>query len=113
MRQRFASIGVAFALTIGLLVAGTAAAQAESFILRNNGDTTIYHAYVSRASSSVWGSDILGQDVLSPGYQTTVSWPGSSFDTCYWDVAVVYSDGHTDYDWDVNFCNIGTVTSSY
>jgi hypothetical protein len=101
------------ALTIGLLTTATAAASAASFLLVNQGDHTVYHLYVSRHSTGDWGPDILGEDVLSPGYQTTISFPDDSFDTCYWDIGVVYEDGHTATDMDEDLCSTGTVYSHY
>ena len=113
MKHRFASMCVSLALTAGLVFAATASAAAASFLLVNRGDHTIYHLYVSRHSSGVWGPDILGADVLSPGYQTTISFPEGSFNTCEWDIGVVYSDGHTATDMDEDLCNTGTIYSHY
>ncbi len=114
MKYRLGSIWLTLALTLGLLTAGGAAASAASFVMVNDGSTTIYHVYVSRASSNRWEyPDVLGQNVLSPGYQTTISFPEGTFDTCYWDIAVVYSDGHTAYDWNEDLCTYGTVRSNY
>lgn len=112
--KQLGSLGLSLLLT-GVFAAGaTAAASAASFQLVNNGEHTVYHVYVSRASSQTWEyPDVLGADVLSPGYQTTVSFPEGTFNTCYWDIAVVYSDHHTIYDHNEDLCTYDKLTVSY
>lgn len=87
-------------------VGGAGVASAASFVLINDGTHTIYHVYVSRATSDTSEyPDSLGEDVLSPGCQVTINFPGSTFDTCNWDIAVVYSDHHTIYDRNEDLCS--------
>lgn len=112
MKQRVGSLFLALALLLSIASAGRATAAESSFVLVNKGSGTIYHVYLSRAGDNVWSNDFLGTRVLSPGYQITLSF-NSGFDTCHWDVAAVYSDGHTSYDWDEDLCTYGTIDATY
>lgn len=113
MKPRIVALSIALMFALGMLVPSRALAAPASFYLKNLGTTTIYHVYVSRHTSSDWGSDALGSQVLPVGSEETFTFPDDSFDTCEWDIAIVYSDGHTAYDWDTNLCDVSTLTSTY
>ena len=113
MKPRIVALSIALVFALGILIPSRAMATTASFSLKNLGTTTIYHVYVSRLSSSTWGSDALGSQVVPVGSEETFTFNDDSFDTCEWDIAIVYSDGHTAYDWDTNLCEVSTLTSTY
>lgn len=109
MKRRLVSLWQIAVLTLGIIASGTAIASASTaFYVENDSDTTVYHLYMSRHSSGIWGPDQLGSDVLRPGERLTLNVPDGAFDTCYWDVGVVFTDGTTDAA-DFDMCSGDTV----
>jgi len=77
----------ALTLALGAFAAAPAAAQTRTFQVVNESHYSIQRIYVSPASYSRWGFDRLGDDVLRPGYEFTLSvLPG------YYDVKLIDED---------------------
>jgi hypothetical protein len=99
---------------LGALAAlGTAgSAQAQSrldFTLVNRTGYQINEVYAGPVSSSSWGRDIMGQEVLPNGRSLNIRFNRSA-STCNWDLKVVYDDGD-ETEWrNVNLCSISRVT---
>ncbi len=75
-------------------------------IINDTSDTSIWYVYISPSSSSEWGDDLLGNEILSPDYY--ISWlvtPG------LWDVWFIDEDGY-DYTFMNQQIDLGT-TSEY
>jgi hypothetical protein len=65
-----------------------------NFTLYNESGRTITRLYISPSSSSKWGGDVLGLDVLNNGSSTRINFPGQSSESpCWWDVKVVFGGG--------------------
>jgi hypothetical protein len=90
MLARIKNILALGALCLGslLLTAAPAAAQTRSFQVVNQTRYRIDHIYVSPTDYSRWGYDRLGDDVLRPGYQLTISLIPD-----FYDVKLVDQDG--------------------
>ncbi|MDA3813847.1 MAG: hypothetical protein PF570_06290, partial [Candidatus Cloacimonetes bacterium] len=67
----------------------------EIKIVNDTDYTSIYYIYISPSSSTEWGDDLLGSDILYPGYY--ISWLVT---TGYWDIKFVDEDG-----WPYTFMN--------
>lgn len=95
-----------FFLAAALAVAATASAAyaaAQDFTIHNNTGHVVMTLNVSPSSSSNWGPDILGRDVLANGESAEITFDRSE-DQCEWDIRVTYDDGDTG-DWrGVNLC---------
>ncbi len=111
MKHRLASMSIALALVVGLLVIGRSTALAGSFKVYNQGNGTVYHLYVSRHSDSNVGPDVLGDYTIPPGTVDTLTFPPGSFDTCYWDIIAVYTDAHIEHVWNEDLCSYNLVLS--
>jgi hypothetical protein len=68
-------------------------ADPRDFTLENDSLSYITQVYVSPASSTDWGDDILGVDVLPPGQSVDISFDASIGRTCIYDLLVVTDDG--------------------
>lgn len=99
-----------FALVVGMSLAADAFV-APNFLVINDGSHTIIAVYVEPSASDSWGQDLLGNNVLDPGYETHAL-TGYTLPSCIQDVKVIYSDKHIAYDLNVNVCT-QYVTSSY
>lgn len=80
--------------------------------VRNQGSHTIWNLYVTPASSSSWGSDLLGSNTMPPNTYvdvTGIACPG------IYDARVRYSDGHIidTYNWSFSCGNSYTWTLYY
>jgi len=67
----------------------------EIKIVNDTDYTSIYYIYISPSSSTEWGEDLLGSDILYPGYY--ISWLVT---TGYWDIMFIDEDG-----WEYTFMN--------
>ena len=104
MSRRASLIAQSLALLLFFLVCATPiAARAASFRIENNGDHTIVGIWVSPSWASNWGQELLGDDVLDPGYYAKEYVSG-----CYADIRVVYDDEQvlTKYNFDTCVYNL-------
>ena len=76
--------------------------RTQSFRLINQSGQTVNYLYVSPSNRSDWGPDILGNSVLSNGYQWNTDLRTNS-NGCRYDVRAVLADGResTAYGYDV------------
>jgi hypothetical protein len=100
----------------GVLLSGAAVhgalADPRDFTLENDSLSYITHVYVSPSSSTDWGDDILGVDVLSPGHSVDISFDPSSGRTCIYDILIVTEDGSQTRKDRENLCLVDTETYS-
>lgn len=93
-----ASLKVATSTVVFSVLAGfnaqIARANHLNFTLYNETSKSIYYLYVSPARSDTWGSDVLGDDVLSSGEYTRITFPNQTSNSpCIYDVKAVFRDG--------------------
>jgi hypothetical protein len=99
----------ALAAAMSTAVIGTAEAGTQDFDLINDTGRTIERIYVSRVNTNSWENDVLGRFVLLPGSTKHVTFsPG--YRGCMFDVKVVFRDGSSLIDWNVDLCRVGRVT---
>ncbi|MEO8530037.1 MAG: hypothetical protein ABI459_02340 [Deltaproteobacteria bacterium] len=97
---------LAFAATALLTTSLTADTYDRVVTVVNETSVDIREFYASNKDQSSWQEDILGQDVLSAGYQVDVNIDdGTGY--CIYDVRAVFTDGTEVVD-KVNVCETGT-----
>lgn len=84
-------------------IAQQIALQNLTFTLINATSYTLREFYASPSSSGDWEEDILGSEVLLPGYTGNIT-IGDGRSTCIYDLLSVFSDGTTVMRWKVNLC---------
>jgi hypothetical protein len=81
--------------------------------VHNSIGTTIRELYMSPTSTTTWGSDVLGSDVLAHGRSVHVMFrPGNYRGQCMFDIKIVESDGSASVVSGINLCTITDVTFS-
>jgi hypothetical protein len=100
----------AIATLLSLASVLPAAALDRRVVIVNNSAYTIEYMYATNKGDSSFGDfDILGSDVLPPGYNITVNFDdGSGY--CVFDIRVVLEGGATDDAYGINVCEISTYT---
>ena len=96
------------ALLAAALLATPALAARQDFTVINRTGHVIVTMNVSPSSSSRWGQDILGREVLANGEQAAVSFDNDE-DQCVFDIRVTYDDGTANDERGVNLCEVSTV----
>lgn len=86
-----------------------ALAGEQDFKLVNKTGYQIDEVYVSRASSSSWGRDMMGRDALGDNESVNLSFNAPA-NVCKWDMRVKYNDGDTAEWSNLNLCSIDKVT---
>jgi hypothetical protein len=99
---------VAIALLFSTFATVAYAAQ-QDFTVTNRTGHVIMTLNVSPTSSSQWGPDILGQDVLGDGESAEISFDRNE-DQCVWDIRVTYDDGTHNDERGINLCEITEFT---
>jgi hypothetical protein len=84
-------------------IATAAYAAAQDFTITNSTGHVIVTLNVSPTSSSRWGPDILGREVLADGEQAEVSFDRDE-NQCVWDIRVTYDDGTENDERGINLC---------
>jgi hypothetical protein len=86
-----------FAFMVAFAGTSTTVAQAGVFRIQNNGDHTIIGVWVTSELHTTWGTELLGEDVLDPGYYVAENASG-----CHADIRLLYANGHvrTRYNFD-------------
>ncbi|MBS1167002.1 MAG: hypothetical protein H6R00_3027 [Proteobacteria bacterium] len=95
------------ALTIAIFVASAADASAydRRVVVVNNTSTAIHEFYASNTGANDWQEDILGEDTLPSGGETTVNIDdGSGY--CKYDFRAVFEDGTEATKAGVNVCEV-------
>jgi hypothetical protein len=98
----------AFALLV--VLAQAVLADPRDFTFENDSLSYITHLYVSQSSSTSWGDDILGVDVLPPGESIDITFDTNVGRTCIYDILVVTEDGSRTRKNRENLC---TTTTEY
>src|SRR5436305_790311 len=70
----------------------------QDFVLVNRTGYDIGEVYVSPSKADDWEEDILGDEELGDGDQTTIRFT-RAVKTCMWDLKVVYSDDDSSVVW--------------
>jgi len=96
------------ALTLLGATATSASADQRDFTLHNNSSVDIYYVYVSPSSSSFWGDDVLGEDVLPSGDTVDITFDDPRT-ACVWDVKAVSRGGSEGYVYKVDLCSVSDV----
>ena len=98
---------------LGLLaLTGLAVAGQQDFTLVNASGYQIATVEVSPSSSSDWGRDILGDDVLPNGRTLPVSFNNRTT-ACKFDLCVTFSDGDQGVMNNVDLCTVSTINVAW
>ena len=98
------TIGGAFALALAWVP--LAQAQDLFFSVWNDSSETLWEFYVSPTTSSDWGPDLLGADVVYPGEGGDVV-IADGLSTCSYDILGVFADGYEWADFAIDLCDLG------
>lgn len=94
-------------MSLGFITIATA--NDADFKLVNKTGYQIDSIYVSPASASQWGADIMGKDAVPDGSIVDVTFPhGGS--ACHFDIKVKYNDGDTAEWSQVDLCQYEKIT---
>lgn len=96
----------AVALMVATAMPGVA--QNLDFRIVNNSGFVLMELYVSPQSSSQWGSDVLGRNVIESPGSAMVRFPKGGSE-CVYDIRMVFDDGDVLTD-QQNLCQIGEYT---
>lgn len=90
-------------------VSGTPAPTAldTRFTLVNRSTEPVFQLFISPIQSNGWGQDVLGQNVLLPGYEQTFN-PGGNRG-CSFDVRVKYKSNRAEEKRNLNLCQLERV----
>jgi hypothetical protein len=98
------------AFAIAVVSVQAVLADPRDFTLENDSLSYVIHLYVSPTSSTNWGDDVLGVDVLGPGESVDITFDTSLDRTCIYDLLVVTEDGSRTRKNRENLC---TTTTEY
>jgi len=76
----------------------------------NRSGMTVERVYMSGHGIDNWGPDLLGRNVLRPGYRVNWLHPSYSAGTCRYDIKIQFLNGRTLEINDFNACATSTVT---
>ena len=106
--MRLLAFPIAALLLMG--VGGAARANDADFTLKNKTGYQIDEVYVSRHSSSAWGSDRMGSDSLADGETIDINFPHGN-GACRFDIKVKYHDDDSTAEWgDVDLCKYNAIS---
>jgi hypothetical protein len=109
-RTIVAAFAAALLAALPALLPSLATAQGrQDFALVNRTGYQIDEVYIGPTSSTNWGRDILGSNVLGNNQVFNVRF-GAATSECLWDIKVVYNDGDTSEFRRVNLCQVSKVT---
>ena len=105
--RRILSIGLAFAALLALLPATETQAQRDRYdrrmVIINETGRTIYSFHATNKSVTVWGADLLGQDVIEPGRTYVLNFnDGTGY--CMFDFKAVLDNGRAIERYRVDVC---------
>lgn len=85
----------------------------RDFTVVNNTGNTIVNLYASPTTTTTWGADLLGSDVLANGASVMLHYTPSMYrGQCVFDIKIVDSDNAQHVVNAINLCTITTVTFS-
>jgi hypothetical protein len=111
MAKRLLRVGLPAAVSALVLLAVLAQAvlaDPRDFTFENDSLSYITQLYVSPSSSTAWGDDILGVDVLPPGQSIDITFDTNIGRTCIYDILVVTEDGSRTRKNRENLCTTST-----
>jgi hypothetical protein len=103
-----AVVGTVAAAAMSTALIGSARAGTQDFDLINDSGQTIERIFVSSVNTNDWENDVLGSSTLSAGYTKHVTF-SSGYRGCRFDVKVVFQDGSSLTDWNVDLCRVGRI----
>ncbi len=104
----FLSVSLAGCVETTTTTTTTTSANRTVTIVNNTG-STITNFYGSNAGSNSWEEDILGTSTLASGSSANINFDdGSGY--CSFDFKVVFSDGSTVVEEDIDVCKVTTYT---
>jgi len=103
-------LSIVFSVLLMLVLSCSVAfAGAQDFTLVNNTGVDVHYVYVAPHSSSDWGSDVMGRDVLMNGDSVLITFSAGDRAT-YWDIRVEDTSGGF-LEWtNFNLKEISTIT---
>jgi hypothetical protein len=96
------------AVVLLVVLAQAVLADPRDFTFENDSLSYITQLYVSPSSSTAWGDDILGVDVLPPGQSVDITFDTNIGRTCIYDILVVTEDGSRTRKNRENLCTTST-----
>lgn len=108
LHKVFFTAGLLFP-TILLNISEALAQHQLDFRFHNRTGFSVAQLYVSPSHSDYWGSDVLGRDILPSGYSTLIYFSGN-YDTCIFDIKVVFLDDSKIERSGFNLCGLSDVT---
>jgi hypothetical protein len=105
---KMAGVGTLAAAATSAMVVGSAQAGTQDFDLVNNSGRTIERIFVSSVNTDSWETDVLGRFILPSGYTKHVTF-SRHYPGCEFDVKVMFRDGSSLTDWNVDLCRVGRV----
>jgi len=104
-----AVVGTIGAAALTTAIIGSAKAGTQDFDLVNDSGRTIERIFVSGTDTNNWENDVLGRFVLPDGYTKHVTF-SRTYPGCRFDVKVIFKDGGSVIDWNVDLCRTGRLT---
>lgn len=114
MMVRHFAAAIAAAVTLSACVEDTGLTQPipsadRKVLIQNQSGRTVYRFYGSNVGTSSWEEDILGSSVLPSGSSVRVDfYDGTGH--CEFDFKIVFADGGSYEDFDINVCRISSYT---
>jgi hypothetical protein len=103
MLRKHLSLAAVAATLAGLSGAASAQSNNPDFKINNRTGATMNEIYVSSSARQNWGRDLLGNNTLSSGQSLNVVLPAGQ---CTNDIRVVYENGATQEQRNINTCGI-------
>jgi len=105
IRRTFALVVAALLLP---LLALPARAGMQDFTVVNQGSAAIWYIFVSPNYSDSWEEDVLGNEVLMPGFELPIAMNGYG-SHCLFDIRIEDADGYAEEFFDVDLCSVSHV----
>lgn len=103
MLRKHLSLAIAAASLLGLSGAAFAQNNNPDFKLNNRTGATMSEIYVSSSATQNWGRDLLGDNTLPSGQSLNITLPAGQ---CRNDIRVVYENGTSQEQRNINTCGI-------
>ncbi|MFN0073762.1 MAG: hypothetical protein ACKVVP_19960 [Chloroflexota bacterium] len=102
--------GIFVALAMLVFTSPAAYADQRDFTLINSTGQIITHVYVGPSNIVEWGEDILGRSILENGENVFIYFSRFDPSSCLYDVKVLTDSGAEGVLYQINLCEIDTVT---
>jgi hypothetical protein len=102
-------LSLGLALPIVSLTSQEVLARELDFRFHNHTPYTIARLYVSASDHKTWEEDVLGERILYSGDDIFIHVP-DTFDTCYFDIKVVFTDESYIEENGFNLCELTDIT---